>query len=319
MGGRRGTAEAKAQAIFREIAPPASHANSPINKFATWHTWSPTFRSFLAQAAAELGRLSAPPVCRIKRLKTYDQTFSWPLDRWVDADLRRRFISFARSLNTVRPGRKIMLFDGMMGPQLDSKRLHALFALLRGALKDFAGDERAAMYSALGEVGKTAGDFPLHADLYISTMLFNIFDDVAPDDSGASTFLPVSALRKIIPRVSSLPPRQGKRIMGMFEDGSPKDRFDMLYDLLHGPHPWVKTLEAAMQERQVRIKLQSGQGYLLHDRLWLHGRDNPRDGVARDRLRRLVFGWKRTKSQNLPSARLARRQPGRPANSRLAT
>jgi hypothetical protein len=319
MGGRRATTEAETQLIFREIAPPAAYANSPINKFATWHTWSVTFCAFLAQTAAELNRLSAPPLCRIKRLKTYDQTFSWPLDRWVDADLRRRFISFARSLNAVRPGRKIMLFDGMMGPQLDSKRLHALFALLRGALIELAGDERAAMYSALGEVGKAAGDFPLHADLYISTMLFNIFDDVAPDDSGASIFLPVSALRKVVSRVSSLPPRQGKRIMGMFEDGPPKDRFDTLYDLLHGPHPWVKTLEAAMEERQVRIKLQSGQGYLLHDRLWLHGRDKPRDGVARNRLRRLVFGWKRTKSQNSPPLRLARKQSDRPANSHLAT
>jgi hypothetical protein len=51
-----------------------------------------------------------------------------------------------------------------------------------------------------------------------------------------------------------------------------------------------------MEQRQLRIKLYAGQGYLLSDRAWLHGRDAPRGGVPINRLHRLVFGRARKRS-----------------------
>lgn len=287
----RGSAEK--HSIFRKIDPPSSQASLPINRYATWHTWSESFRVFLCQTAAELRRLGPSRLRRVGGLHVYDRTYSWSPAKWSDDRIRRRFDLFARSLNAVRPGRRIMLFDGMIVPGLNSAELRTLFALLRGTLIELAGDERAAMYQPLGEVGKNAGEFPLHADLYIPPMLFNVFDQVAPDDGAASIFLSVAALHKLIPTVMSLPAPKGKAIIAIFERESPTDRFEMLYDLLHGSHRWVRDLEQAMGQRQLRIKLRAGQGYLLHDRMWLHGRDAPCGGVPINRVHRLVFGGRK--------------------------
>jgi hypothetical protein len=300
-----GCAMGVAEAIFCETKPPPEQSHLPINKFATWCTWSKSFRDFLREAASELQRLATPPLCHVESLDQYDHTYSWSSEHWTDDNLRERFVSFVRSLAATRPHREIVLLDGLMGVDVDSMRLHALFALLRGALVELVGDERAAMYAPLGEVGPRAGEFLLHADLYVPPILFNVFDQVACDESGASTFLSVTSLRKLLHASPSLPARKAKTILGLFEQETQVDRFDVLYDLLHGDHPWVPHLERAMEQRQMRIKLHAGQGYFLTDRAWLHGRDAPRGGVSNNRVRRLVFGW-RPKYTNKP--RLQERQ-----------
>lgn len=276
-------------AIFREIDTPSKHARLPVSRQATWYTWSEPFEEFLCQANAALNVLTSPRLARVSGLTLYNHTFSWSPQR-LDIRLRRRLIAFAKSLQATRPGRKIMLFDGLLGPYLDSNALHALFALLRGALVAIAGDPRVAMYTRLGAVGGDAGEFPLHADLYIPSLLFNVFDNVGTGCGGASIFLPVATLRRLIPSVRTLPAARGRAILALFEHETQKDKFDVLYDLLHGLHPWVAELELAMEHRQLSIRLGPGQGYLLHDRKWLHGRTAPDGTVPVDRVRRLVFG-----------------------------
>jgi hypothetical protein len=284
--------------IFREINPPSAQASMPISRLATWYTWSEPFEDFLRQATVALHQLTAPRLSRVSGHALYGRTFSWSPQR-LDNRLRHRFIAFAERLEAIRPGRKIMLFDGLLGGHLDSKALHALFALLRGALVALAGDPRSAMYTPLGEIGKNAGEFPLHADLYIPPLLFNVFDNVAAEGGGASTFLPVTTLRKLIPAVESLPDAQGRVILALFEHETQKDQFEILYDLLHGPHPWVGELEQAMEQRQLSIQFATGQGYLLHDRKWLHGRAPLDSAVPIDRVRRLVFGAARVTAPEL--------------------
>ena len=41
--------------------------------------------------------------------------------------------------------------------------------------------------------------------------------------------------------------------------------------------------------KQEKIKLLYGQGYMIHDRKWLHGRDSPSNGVKSNRLYGFVF------------------------------
>jgi len=237
-----------------------------------------------------LQRPVTPPLRRVGGLDQYDRTYSWSSTYWTDENLRKRFTSFVRSLAATRPNREIILLDGLISENIDSRRLHTLFALLRGVLVELADDERAAMYAPLGEIGARAGDFLLHADLYVPSILFNVFDQVPRDGSGASTFLSVTSLRKLLRALPSLPARKAKTILELFKQEPRVDRFDVLYDLLHGDHPWVPELERAMEQRQLRIKLHRGQGYLLSDRAWLHGRDAPLGGVPANRVRRLVFG-----------------------------
>jgi len=281
---------AKEYPIFREIKPPSAHARLPINRAATWHTWSEPFEAFLDQATVELHRLAAPRLSRVDGPTLYNRTYSRSPARWNDPELRQRFMVFARALQATKPGRKIMLLDSLLGPHLNSKGLHALFTLLRGALVSLADDPRAAMYTPLGEVGKGAGAFPLHADLYIAPFLLNVFDNVAARSSGTSTFLSVATLRKLIGAVASLPAARGRGILSLLDNETQEDKFDVFYDLLHGKHRWVRELEQAMEQEQLLIRLARGQGYLLHDRKWLHGRAGTDGTVPVDRVRRLVFG-----------------------------
>jgi hypothetical protein len=278
------------RSVFRRVAAPAAQATLPINAHATWYTWSDPFRRFLREAASDLGLLSKPPLVYVSELNDYDQTFSWPPTKWTDARLRGQFSDFAQSLYATRPHRRLMLFNALIDEDLDAKRLHALFALLRGTMIRLARDRRAARYSPLG---KQEGDFPLHADLYVPRILFNVFNKLPSNQSGASLFFPVAALRELVASIGSLPAAQGRRIVATLREESGTDRFDVLYDLMHGEHKWVPHLEAAMKRRQFRIKLGSGQGYLLDDRAWLHGREAPQGGVPANRVHRLVSACRR--------------------------
>jgi hypothetical protein len=79
-------------------------------------------------------------------------------------------------------------------------------------------------------------------------------------------------------------------LFSMFERESNTDRYETCFDLLHGDHKWVPRLEKFLTEHQLKIPLRSGQGYLLHDRSWLHGRIKPSGGVTANRVRRLIYG-----------------------------
>ncbi|MEJ7609069.1 MAG: hypothetical protein WKF37_23045 [Bryobacteraceae bacterium] len=72
------------------------------------------------------------------------------------------------------------------------------------------------------------------------------------------------------------------------------DRYDELFDILHGVHPWSFKLRRALLASQIRIKLYRGEGYLLDDRKWLHGRDPQSTGVDTSRMHRLAFALTET-------------------------
>lgn len=83
---------------------------------------------------------------------------------------------------------------------------------------ELAGDDRAAMYTPLAQTGRHVADFPLHADLYLPKLLFNVFDHVAEDDSGASLFVSLTALRQIMNKRKGITHATKARILGMFEE-----------------------------------------------------------------------------------------------------
>lgn len=116
-----GCATAIADAIFCETKPPGAQSHFAINKFAIWYTWSKSFRDFLRDAASELQRLATPPLCRVESLDQYGRTYSWSSEYWTEKNLRKRFVSFVRSLAAIRPHRKIILLDGLMSVDLNSR------------------------------------------------------------------------------------------------------------------------------------------------------------------------------------------------------
>jgi len=278
--------------IFRQIAPPAGVSRLPVNRHATWYTWSKSFRDFLKQNADGLQQLNAPKLIRIPGLnKKYNLSFSSSTTSRLSTNARATLLNFARGLYMMRPSGQMLFFDDLICDYLDGQQLHSLFACLRGAIVETAGDELAAIYSPLiSDVGKKNLGFPLHADLYIPQVLFNVFDAVPSDDSGASVFLSVSTLKSIMSRTPKLPSTRRNEIIRLLHEETGVDRFENTYDLLHGNYEWVAALETAMSERQFRIKFQRGQGYMLNDRKWLHGREGQSSPIRKDRLHRLVFG-----------------------------
>lgn len=68
------------------------------------------------------------------------------------------------------------------------------------------------------------------------------------------------------------------------------DSFDRFFEMVHGPNPWSTELSNAMCDASFAIPFARGEGYLLHDRQWLHGRKPVSGAVRSFRFHRLVFG-----------------------------
>lgn len=69
-----------------------------------------------------------------------------------------------------------------------------------------------------------------------------------------------------------------------------EDHYTEFFNLLHSrEHEWVKELENKLHVMQMQIKLEKGESYLIHDRMWLHGRETASMPVTEKRLHRLIF------------------------------
>ena len=49
-----------------------------------------------------------------------------------------------------------------------------------------------------------------------------------------------------------------------------------------------------MESKKQFVKFKKGEGFLVHDRLWLHGRTKTRKNVNIKRLMRLIFNTQKT-------------------------
>lgn len=272
--------------IFEPTDPPTRQQRYAIGARATWLTWSSDFRRFLTEWSAYARAAPRPEIKLVGRARPYGETFSHRVDR-RSGTLGASLALFAASLMAwVRTG-DLLLFDRLLNRSCDRRALHLLFAALRESVVAALGDPRAALYSPLP---RSAGDFPLHADLYAPRFLFNIFDDVPGDGSGASVLLEVGEFLALLPRVATMPAPARRRIRACLQPVVTRDRYEELFDLLYGAQrPWRRDLRRLLTEFQQRIAFDRGQGYLIDDRRWLHGREKPTGSVRRNRIHRLIF------------------------------
>lgn len=279
--------------IFRETNVPRHHAKSPINERGRWYTWSRRFRKLAGEWAQYVAQLPPPKLVRIAELRSseYDQTYSLPLRRILKMQLRAEIQVAARQLHTMEVTNRIMLMNDLLGDRLSGRALHYLFAALREGLVGIVKDATHAMHQPL-RTGPHEREFPLHADLYVPHVLFNVFDNVSSDGSGASVFLSVRTLGRLTASVDCMPPDARRKLASFFSDESRSDRFTRAYNLMHGEHPWTEELEEGMAKYQLIVGFRAGEGYLLHDRRWLHGRTAPTSGIPKNRVHRLVYSPK---------------------------
>jgi hypothetical protein len=282
---------ASSSAVFAALARSTIRRRGLSGDFE-WYTWSATFRKLIAELLPFITAAGEPDLVQLPGLQDYAWTFSLSPDKMPSRRIQEKLHAAAAALAATTLPKGLVMLDALFDKDLGGREIRVLLALLRSALVDKFGPH-AALYPPLGTTGPSVGGFALHADMYVPEMLLNVFDDVSPDDSGASLFLPVSALPAILAAIPDLPVRDRNRILALLKSVNNDDRFGELYDLLHGKHAWKARLEELFAANEVRLKLRRGQGYMVHDRRWLHGRDAPSHGVPEFRLHRLAFMGRR--------------------------
>ncbi|WP_146165956.1 hypothetical protein [Stenotrophobium rhamnosiphilum] len=199
-------------------------------------------------------------------------------------------LDFAKSLDDWRISDKMILFRDMFPAALDSRKMRVLFSLLRVAVTEIYGDQRASLSAPVTPERKDLG-FPLHADLFLSSKLWLIFDDVPDDKSGASLFMSRQNLLHLLKKQPKFPVSALKDVRQLMCGKVSRDSFDKLFRILHGgANEWSDELSLSLQKAAMKIRLRRGEGYLMDDRRWLHGRDAATRPVAAWRFHRLTFG-----------------------------
>jgi hypothetical protein len=274
--------------LFEATPVPRHHRGNPLHRHGRWYSWSRRARQFFARCHAAEVRPLRPQRLRVPRCEPYGETFHLdpaPLDR---AGLRAELYAFAAELRALEVGDEMLLFRDLYR-DADPRLVDALFSWLRAELVASAGDPRAALFSPPTPARGKDNRFLLHADLFVVDKLWLIFDDVPGDGSGRSTFVPRPAFVECLGQVRSLPALARAQLVQLVHGEIRRDSFNRLYRLLHLAR-WRNELAEALDGATLRIGLRSGEGYLLNDRFWLHGRDQVSAPVGTRRFRRLTFG-----------------------------
>jgi hypothetical protein len=244
---------------------------------------------FFDEWGKAVDRLATAKRIEVKGCEPYECSYSYSLSR-----LNTRFVDrvlFLSELLVDFPiGRRLNLLTGMLDWPLTRARLAKLFALLRAGIVRLTGEAKSALNAPVFAARRDDG-FPLHADLFLTERLFLIFDDVPLGPSGTSLFLSVEEMLDIVARVSEMPREIAARLRRLLHDAATRDSFDEFYNLLYSAdNPWRDEIVRKFDIARSRIKLDRGEGYLIDDRRWLHGRTAIHGAVSRARFRRLVFG-----------------------------
>jgi hypothetical protein len=282
--------------IFQPTSAPRKQARAKINEHAVWYTWSNEFRSLFKSLNREFRTLKRPSSTHLLGGKEYDDTYTLSIHSLTDKTLARKLFSFSKCLYNLDVSGRLLLFTDMLDDDLDGRSLGYLFAFFRAALISLSNDPLSALYQPI-KGHKRGKEFPLHSDLYIPVILFNVFQEVCNDSTGASLFLQVSSVVELLGQLKTLPPNTRDQIIENLTKIHRQDRYEENFYLLHGWEDWTNELERLMRQRQLRIKLYPGQGYMLHDRRWLHGREAINGKLTHKRLHRLVFNNKAAQNE----------------------
>lgn len=254
-----------------------------------WLSWGENAIHFFQTCGKDVDQLAAPSKISVRGCSPYECSYSYRLSR-IDRSLRERVLSLSESLLSFPLGSTLNLLTGMLDPPSSSSRLAKLFALLRAGVVRLTGDPKSALNAPVFATRRDDG-FPLHADLFLTERLFLIFDDVPQGPLGASLFLPVKTLLDVASQLHGMPPQVAGRLRHLVKNSAARDSFDEFYDLLYSEdHAWRDEMAGAIKLVRSQIKLNRGEGYLINDRHWLHGRNPLHGAVSRSRFRRLVFG-----------------------------
>jgi hypothetical protein len=276
--------------FFKETQPPSWFKGESFTWPAKWLTWSDETRKHLHEFADQTAEWVEPKKQRLLSGKEFDLTFTHGIEHVQSLKNSELYMQIARALMKLRIKRDALLFRELLDGKFGRKSLVHLWAVLRDCIVGQTGQPMTALYAPLSYVGRSAGQFPLHADLYAPQYLWNVFDSVPTDGSGAALLLRLDKFFSLAKK-AGVPRRVQKQVLNCFSDESQGERFRQFYDLLHvNGITWAKTWGELAEKAAARLPFGAGEGYLIHDRSWLHGRETPTGGVTVKRVHRLVYG-----------------------------
>lgn len=275
--------------LFALTDVPPHHRRNAAASGAEWYTWAPSMLAAVGEVRDEIAALRAPRRISVRGCAPYAVTYSYR-----KSELSPRLLSFAAwsasALLETRVDRRLRFFTGLLDRPMTSSAFHKCLALVRLGLVQLTGDPRTALHAPV----KTEQDddgFPLHADLFLTERLWLIFDRVPDDQSGKTLLLASDAFHDLLRSQAQVPRPARRKIHKLLERRAAQDSFDEFFRLVHAEeNPWSKSLARVLKAHAIAIKFRRGEGYLLHDGHWLHGRTAVRGVVTAARFRRLVYG-----------------------------
>jgi hypothetical protein len=169
----------------------------------------------------------------------------------------------------------------------------ALTALGEAVVKASGGKPTTAMKIPIGaNAGLPDGTFPVHVDDWPARNLLNVFTKPAPDHQGATLVLPVAEYEELAHAAFG-----ADQATGMLS----RIRRELPWDLLHYEQTfgWHEKDEwdliASTTGAAIVVAYGEGEGYLVDDSTFLHGRTLVAErGDRLDRIHRLTFDDERS-------------------------
>ena len=308
-------------APFTEVAPTSTLPLPHVS-------WAPQWRDLLARFSA-----AAPHMTQVGTKLTDESVFteqqlayfadhvaehgfypyeafsSWHLDpeTITDAGLRAELRHLAEAIfdyDVPEPG-AVILTGIASDDGLRADRMLAFVGWLRAVMLELTGDAMGSMACPTTESGndidresgkKTDGRLPLHADMWIPGVLFNVFYHVTPGH-GLTTLLSVDDLWPAL-HDFGMDPQTIAELQQIVDEAGSCDSYVAFASRLYDDPEWGLTLADFLDARAHTAPLGSGEGYLVDDRRWLHGRTAlPGDLVPAElrphRMYRLAYNTRR--------------------------
>jgi hypothetical protein len=275
--------------LFKKIETPSKYLSVLKGVDCNWFTWSDDFRQEIPEIKQQLKKVKSVDFIFLKKYKEYNYTYQVNINK-LDPNFVKIFTEYAICLLKCNPRRRISFFTDLIDENINGRLYHFIIALFRSIIVKVTKDDTNALYSPL-TAGKKESEFPLHCDLYIPKILFNIFEKVPDNSTGASIFVKTEVLfKEVIPFIKIIPPEIKRKLKSFIYGARIFDNYDKFYGLLYNEeHPWAKKLKKELHNRKLKIRLVKGQGYMIDDTIWMHGRDKTVGGVSSKRLHRLIF------------------------------
>jgi hypothetical protein len=234
----------------------------------------------------------------------YTVTWHVPVNDLADRGVRAEMLQFAHAfLEYELPAEDAVILTRMLDGHGPDTAL-AFIGWLRAAIVQIAGEASSAIAAPTGAAGQAEdgsgveGDnsFEPHSDMWIPALLFNLFNRTVPGQ-GETTLMPIDDLWEIAASVGMPAQTRYELRLAPVEAGE-CDYFDHFNGRLYGEHPWADAMKAALFAASMTVPMAPGEGYLINDRRWLHGRTalDARSLAPEDRehrLYRLAYNNKR--------------------------